>query len=245
MFSSHRTKFYSLSGSGLVQEPAGEVAEARAASAAEHRLREGVRTAVQRSDAAVPRGQPRLLRLPGLQQLGRQGALALPLQEFRLGSQHSAHAQPIQVSLVCPLSSQLSNISQMHRYLLSTCWTACNPVSVFSMSTMGFNMGSMNSSSIMPSVTSISPSLNTSSVPYGSQHSVPSTTVSYPYKDSMSVYKDSMSATYPGMTSSIASLRLKAKQHQVAGFSSYSPQPPPLSPRSSCQYGGTPERPLI
>ena len=115
---------------------------------------------------------------------------------------------------------------------------------------MGFNMGSMNSSSIMPSVTSISPSLNTST-PYGS-HTNPTTTTSYPmykdsmsvYKDSMSVYKDSMSATYPGMSSSIASLRLKAKQHQV-GFGSYSPQPPPLSPRSSCQYGSTPERPLI
>ena len=129
------------------------------------------------------------------------------------------------------------------------------------MSTMGFNMGSMNSSSIMPSVTSISPSLNTSTVPYGSGQHAPVTT-SYPgmYKDSMSVYKDSMSSvykdsmasTYPGMSSSIASLRLKAKQHQVVGFGSYSPpQPgPPLSPRSSCQYtgpqpGNTPERPLI
>ena len=140
---------------------------------------------------------------------------------------------------------------------------------------MGFNMGSMNSSSIMPSVTSISPSLNTSTVPYGSGQHAPVTT-SYPgmykdsmsvykdsmsvYKDSMSVYKDSMSSvykdsmasTYPGMSSSIASLRLKAKQHQVVGFGSYSPpQPgPPLSPRSSCQYtgpqpGNTPERPLI
>ena len=124
---------------------------------------------------------------------------------------------------------------------------------------MGFNMSSMNSSSIMPSVTSISPTLNTSSVPYGSQHTPATTT--YPgmykdsmsvYKDSMSVYKDSMASTYPGMSSSIASLRLKAKQHQVAGFGSYSPPAPqpPLSPRSSCQYtgpqpGATPERPLI
>ena len=40
---------------------------------------------------------------------------------------------------------------------------------------MGFNMSSMNSSSIMPSVTSISPTLNTSTVPYGSQHT-PATT---------------------------------------------------------------------
>ena len=99
---------------------------------------------------------------------------------------------------------------------------------------MGFNMGSMNGSSIMPSVTSISPTLNSSSTVYGS-HSTPSTTAYPMYKDSMSVYKDSMTAGYPGMSSSIASLRLKAKQHQV-GFSSYSPQPPPLSPRSSCQY---------
>jgi len=118
-----------------------------------------------------------------------------------------------------------------------------------SMSSMGFNMGTMNSSSIMPSVTSISPTLNTTT-PYVSQHTPTTTGSSYPtmykdsmsvYKDSMSVYKDSMSATYPGM-SSLSSLRLKAKQHQVAGFGSYSPQPPPLSPRSSCQYGGTPER---
>ena len=111
------------------------------------------------------------------------------------------------------------------------------------MSTMGFNMGSMNGSSIMPSVTSISPTLNSSSTVYGS-HSTPSTTAYPMYKDSMSVYKDSMTAGYPGMSSSIASLRLKAKQHQV-GFSSYSPQPPPLSPRSSCQYTATPDRPLI
>ena len=117
---------------------------------------------------------------------------------------------------------------------------------------MGFNMSSMNSSSIMPSVTSISPTLNTSSVPYGSQHTPATTTYPGMYKDSMSVYKDSMASTYPGMSSSIASLRLKAKQHQVAGFGSYSPPAPqpPLSPRSSCQYtgpqpGATPERPLI
>jgi len=122
-----------------------------------------------------------------------------------------------------------------------------------SMPAMGFNMGclqsasSMNSSSIMPSVTSISSTLTGPTTPYGSH--TPTTTTHYPmYKDSMSVYKDSMSG-YPGMTSSIASLRLKAKQHQV-GFTSYSPQPPPLSPRSSsslsaCQYTATPDRPII
>ena len=98
----------------------------------------------------------------------------------------------------------------------------------------------MNSSSIIPSVTSISSSLSTPAAPYGS----PSHSSShYP------VYKDSMPG-YPCMTSSIASLRLKAKQHQAAGFPSYSPQPPPLSPRSSsslsaCQYNLAPERPLI
>ena len=130
----------------------------------------------------------------------------------------------------------------------------------FSMPAMGFNMGclqsasSMNSSSIMPSVTSISSTLTSPTTPYGSH--TPTTTTHYPmYKDSMSVYKDSMSVYkdsmtgYPGMTSSIASLRLKAKQHQV-GFTSYSPQPPPLSPRSSsslsaCQYTATPDRPII
>ena len=73
------------------------------------------------------------------------------------------------------------------------------------------------------------------------------TTTPYPvYKD----YKDYKDAgSYPGMTSSIASLRLKAKQHQ-SGFTSYSPQPPPLSPRSSslsaCQYtGALPDRPVL
>ena len=123
-----------------------------------------------------------------------------------------------------------------------------------SMPGMGFNMGclqssSMNSSSIMPSVTSISPTLPSPATgPYGSP--APTTTSHYPmYKDSMSVYKDSMAAGYTGMSSSIASLRLKAKQHQV-GFSSYSPQPPPLSPRSSsslsaCQYTATPDRTII
>jgi len=114
-----------------------------------------------------------------------------------------------------------------------------------SMPGMGFNMGclqsasSMNSSTIMPSVTSISSTLSASAPPYGS-----STTNPYP------VYgKDAMPG-YPSMTSSIASLRLKAKQHQVE-FGSYSPQPPPLSPRSSaasslsaCQYNA-PDRPII
>ena len=110
---------------------------------------------------------------------------------------------------------------------------------------MGFNSmaclqsaSSMNSS-IMPSVSSISTSLSAPAAPYPAPN--PSTTPYPMYKD----YKDS---SYPGMTSSIASLRLKAKQHQ-SGFSSYSPQPPPLSPRSSslsaCQYTGAPDRPVL
>ena len=115
------------------------------------------------------------------------------------------------------------------------------------MPAMGFNMGCLQSASsmnsIMPGVTSISSSLSAPAPPYGS----PSHSSShYP------IYgKDSM-AGYPGcMTSSIASLRLKAKQHQATGYSSYSPQPPPLSPRSSsnplsaCQYNLAPDRPLI
>ena len=112
------------------------------------------------------------------------------------------------------------------------------------MPTMGFNMGCLQSAStmnsIMPSVTSISSSLSAPAPPYGSPgHS----SSHYP------VYgKDSVGG-YPCMTSSIASLRLKAKQHQATGFTSYSPQPP-LSPRSSsslsaCQYNLAPERPLI
>ena len=118
-----------------------------------------------------------------------------------------------------------------------------------SMSTMGFNSmaclqtaSGMNSSAIMPSVSSISTSLATPSY-----HTPAATTTPYPvYKD----YKDYKDAgSYPGMTSSIASLRLKAKQHQ-SGFTSYSPQPPPLSPRSSslsaCQYtGALPDRPVL
>ena len=113
---------------------------------------------------------------------------------------------------------------------------------MFSMSSMGFNSmaclqsaSGMNTSSIIPSVSSISSPLSTSypSPTSASAHS------HYP------MYKDS---GYPGMTSSIASLRLKAKQHQ-SGFTSYSPQPP-LSPRSSslsaCQYtGGVPDRTLL
>ena len=102
---------------------------------------------------------------------------------------------------------------------------------------MGFNSMAclqsatgMNTSSIMPSV-SISSSLSAPTPPYHT-----------PSTSHYSMYKD---PGYPGMTSSIASLRLKAKQHQ-SGFSSYSPQPP-LSPRSSslsaCQYTGTPDRP--
>jgi len=116
-----------------------------------------------------------------------------------------------------------------------------------SMPAMGFNMGclqsasTMNSSAIMPSVTSISSSLAAPAPPYGS----PSHSSShYPMYG-----KDSVTG-YPCMTSSIASLRLKAKQHQAAGgFTSYSPQPP-LSPRSSsslsaCQYNLPPDRNLI
>ena len=147
------------------------------------------------------------------------------------------------------VSTLLSCTTSQGRVDNIQCCSQILTVICFSMSSMGFNMGTMNSSSIMPSVTSISPTLNTTT-PYVSQHTPATTGSSYPtmykdsmsvYKDSMSVYKDSMSATYPGM-SSLSSLRLKAKQHQVAGFGSYSPQPPPLSPRSSCQYGGTPER---
>ncbi|XP_023319504.1 pituitary homeobox x isoform X2 [Eurytemora carolleeae] len=110
-----------------------------------------------------------------------------------------------------------------------------------SMSSMGFNSmaclqsaSTMNSSSIMPSVTSISSSLSSSSSPY-----------STPAPSHYNMYKDYKESTYPGMSSSIASLRLKAKHHQ-SGFSSYSPQPP-LSPRSlsACQYTGAPDRPII
>jgi len=119
-----------------------------------------------------------------------------------------------------------------------------------SMSTMGFNMGclntgTMNSSSIMPSVTgsTISSSLTGPSPPYPVHSPPTSMTPSSHYPS----YKAATSMdTYPGMSSSIASLRLKAKQHQAAGFGSYSPQPPPLSPRSSCQYtGAAAERPII
>ena len=115
------------------------------------------------------------------------------------------------------------------------------------MSSMGFNSmaclqsaGGMNSGSIMPSVTSIS------SISSSSSYSNPAPS---PYAP---MYKDS--TAYPVMSSSsIASLRLRAKQHQ-SGFGSYSPPPPtavqssapPLSPRSAssasalsaCQYTG-------
>ena len=116
-----------------------------------------------------------------------------------------------------------------------------NNLFYFSMSSMGFNSmaclqsaSTMNSSSIMPSVTSISSSLSSSSSPY-----------STPAPSHYNMYKDYKESTYPGMSSSIASLRLKAKHHQ-SGFSSYSPQPP-LSPRSlsACQYTGAPDRPII
>ncbi len=65
---------------GLVQEPAREVAEARAPPhQRELGLQQGrLRAPVQRADAAVPRGEPGRLRLLHLQQLGRQGALTLP-----------------------------------------------------------------------------------------------------------------------------------------------------------------------
>jgi hypothetical protein len=84
---------------GLVQEPAREVAKARAPPhQRELGLQQGrIRAPVQRADAAVPRGKPGGLRLLHLQQLGRQGALTLPRQELCLGTQYSAHAQPIQV----------------------------------------------------------------------------------------------------------------------------------------------------
>lgn len=119
---------------------------------------------------------------------------------------------------------------------------------------MGFNSmaclqsasaAGMNSAPIMPSVTSISSPLSTSATypaaPTASSAAAHSAAAHYP-----TMYKDS---SYPGMSSSIASLRLKAKQHQ-SGFTSYSPQPPPLSPRSSslsaCQYtGGVPDRTLL
>ena len=129
------------------------------------------------------------------------------------------------------------------------------------MSSMGFNSmaclqsaGGMNTGSIMPSVTSISSSLSTS--PYSSAPPNPATSSS-PYAP---MYKET-SHSYPVMSSSsIASLRLRAKQHH-SGFGSYSPptvqSPPiaaPLSPRSAssasalsaCQYtGGLTDRSII
>ena len=138
------------------------------------------------------------------------------------------------------------------------------------MSSMGFNSmaclqsaagaAGMNGSSIMTphSASSLGCVVSAPTTPYPNPS--PSSTTSH-YSN---MYKDSaaVAAGYPGMSSSIASLRLKAKQHQSgSGFGSYSPPlgvgstsgggsiQPPLSPRSStlsaCQYGTEPDRSLI
>ena len=132
------------------------------------------------------------------------------------------------------------------------------------MSTMGFNgmaclqsatsMNQLNTSSIMPSVTCISSPLTTPAPPYPAHPA----TNSSPYP--VPVYGKDSSVMYP-MSTSIASLRLKAKQHANSGFASYASHPP-LSPRSgsssaaaqaaataaslsACQYGASPDRPII
>ncbi len=87
---------------GLVQEPTGQVEEAwTSPHQCQLRLQQRrLRTPVQRADAALPWGELGGLRLLHLQQLGRQGPVPFPGQELRLGAQHAAHAQPVQVQWV-------------------------------------------------------------------------------------------------------------------------------------------------
>ena len=86
LFYSGKSHFSSLGNlilplsAGLVQEPPRQVEEAGATPDERQRgLQQGrLRPAVQRADAAVPRGLPGQLRLPHLQQLGSQGAQPQP-----------------------------------------------------------------------------------------------------------------------------------------------------------------------
>ena len=71
--------------------------EERKTFTAELRLWEGLWASVQWSDATLSRGQFSKLRLPELQQLGRQSSFTFTIQKLCLGSEHSSHAQSVKV----------------------------------------------------------------------------------------------------------------------------------------------------
>ncbi|GIY45852.1 pituitary homeobox x [Caerostris darwini] len=109
-------------------------------------------------------------------------------------------------------------------------WPGLNSVNVNPLVTPSQGMGCFNasspqgitSSSIMPSVSMPVNSLSNPAPP------CPYATPTPPY-----VYREQCST----MTSSIATLRLKAKQHTAAGFGSYAPMSPRQTPTlSPCQY---------
>ena len=120
----------------------------------------------------------------------------------RFPAPHSPRALPgASTPLLCTIRPGTTTTTNFVQFDIVACHTES---SFLSMPAMGFNMGclqsasTMNSSSIMPSVTSISSSLATPAPPYGS----PSHSSShYPMYG-----KDSVTG-YPCMTSSIASLR--------------------------------------
>ena len=82
---------------GLVQKQESQMEEERKTFTAELRLWEGLWASVQWSDATLSRGQFSKLRLPELQQLGRQSSFTFTIQKLCLGSQHSSHAQSVKV----------------------------------------------------------------------------------------------------------------------------------------------------
>ena len=84
---------------GVVQEPASEMAKTwTPLTQRQLWLQQGrLRSPVQRADAALPRGLSGGLRLPVVQQLGRQSAKSISHQRLCLGPQHPTCAQSGQV----------------------------------------------------------------------------------------------------------------------------------------------------
>ncbi|XP_013774111.2 pituitary homeobox x-like [Limulus polyphemus] len=157
------------------------------------------------------------------------------------GTQFNGLMQPFDDGLYSGYSSYNNWASKVPSPLgaKSFPWPGFNSVNVNPLTSVVPNQGmgcfntastGITSSSIVPNVNMPVNSLNNPMTP------CPYATATPPY-----VYRDQC----PSMSSSIASLRLKAKQHTATGFGTYAPMSPRQTPTlSPCQYA-TVDRPTV
>ncbi|XP_023241128.1 pituitary homeobox x-like isoform X2 [Centruroides vittatus] len=158
------------------------------------------------------------------------------------GTQFNGLMQPFDDSLYSGYSSYNNWASKVPSPLgaKSFPWPGLNSVNVNPLSTVVPSQGMSCFNTSSPGITSsnIMPNVN---MPAVNSLSNPTPPCPYAAATPPYVYREQCSS----MSSSIASLRLKAKQHTAAGFGTY----PPMSPRqtptlSPCQYA-TVDRPTV